>query len=355
MNSARAWLELDSAALSHNLQRVKRATNAGVMAVIKANAYGHGQAFAAQVLENQVDAFAVASLDEALSLRAQCPDIPITMLSGLYEAAQLDGLLDYAIRPVIFNRQQIDWIAERGNFAAPVWLKIDSGMGRLGLDPDDLDEAVSRLSSCVPEIGLMSHFASADRPDSVQNQQQHQVFATATQGYTLPRSFANSAAILSRPQDHYDLVRPGIMLYGSAPLAGKSAAQLGLHPVMSLYARLIEVKPLKAGDSVGYSATWRAAQDCTLGIVSIGYGDGYPRVVSERAEVAIDGRRYPLVGRVSMDSFAILLDSAKPEPVGARVELWGNTISVDEVADWAGTIGYELLCKITSRPMRHIL
>jgi len=355
MNRTRAWLELDSAALSHNLQCVRRSTTAQVMAVIKADAYGHGQAFAAQVLQAQVDAFAVATLDEAVTLRAQCPDIPITMLSGLYAPAQLDELIGHAIRPVIFNRQQVDWIAERGGYDAPVWLKIDTGMGRLGLNPDELDEAVSVLSSRVSEIGLMSHFASADTPDAQQNEQQHQCFEALGRGYSLSRSFANSAAILSRPQDHYDLVRPGIMLYGSAPLAGKTAAQLGLRPVMALYARLIEMKQLKAGDSVGYSATWTADQDCTLGVVSIGYGDGYPRVVADGAEVAIDGKRYPLIGRVSMDSLAILLDQSTPVRIGARVELWGNTISVDEVASWAGTIGYELLCKVTSRPARYIL
>jgi len=355
MIPARAWIELDSEALLHNFQRVRMSTTAQVMAVIKADAYGHGQAFAAQVLQNQVDAFAVATLEEALALRVQCPDIPVTLLSGLYAPEQFDILLEHTIRPVIFSLQQLDWLDARGGFDAPIWLKIDTGMGRLGLNPDDLDEAIYRLSPLVSEIGLMSHFASADRPDAKQNERQHQCFDTAGRAYSLSRSFANSAAILSRPQDHYDLVRPGIMLYGSSPLAGTTAAQLDLRPVMALYARLIEVKPLKAGASVGYSAAWRAEQDCTVGIVSIGYGDGYPRVVSDAAEVVIEGRRYPLVGRVSMDSFAILLDYANPVSVGARVELWGDEISVDEVARWAGTIGYELLCKVTSRPTRHLL
>jgi len=355
MTRARAWLELNREALLHNLHQVRCASSANIMAVIKADAYGHGQSFAAEVLVDVVDAFAVATQEEALSLRKQCPDIPITMLSGLYAPPQLDVLFNQAIRPVIFNLEQVDWLCDRGGFDAPIWLKIDTGMGRLGINPVALDTAMSRLSPLVPEIGLMSHFASADTPDAIQNEQQHQHFCAAGRAYSLTRSFANSAAILSRPQDHYDLVRPGIMLYGSTPLAGKTAAQLDLWPVMAVYARLIEVKSLKAGSTVGYSATWKADHDCSIGIVSIGYGDGYPRVVSSAAEVAINGRRYPLVGRVSMDSFAILLDHSKPEEMGATVELWGDTISVDDVARWANTIGYELLCRMTSRAERILL
>lgn len=351
-STQRAWAELDHSALLHNLGRVRESCDAQIMAVIKSNAYGHGMPYAAKVLESGVDAFAVATLEEAVALRKQCAKIPITLLSGFYDRDQIKLFLQYRVRPVIFNFTQLEWLQEELPVPAKVWLKIDTGMGRLGIEPHRVDEAIKRLQSMSCEVGLMSHFASADTPQSRQNEAQHCSFERVGEAYSLTKSFANSAAILTRPQDHFDLVRPGIMLYGSSPFARHSAADLALQPVMSLYARLIDIKQLKAGYSVGYGAHWAADQDCTIGIVSIGYGDGYPRVISESAQVAIGESRYPIIGRVSMDSFAVLLDKEHPHRIGARVELWGRTISVDEVASWANTIGYELLCKVTQRVVR---
>ena len=348
----RAWIELHAGALLNNLEQVRRSSDAAIIAVVKANAYGHGMKFVSRLLEPGVKAFAVAALNEALSLRALFAEKPVILLSGFYQPEQLAVLQSQRITPVIFNAAQIAWMEAANVYGMPVGLKIDTGMGRLGINPDFLLEAITRLQALGCEITLMSHFASADDPAAAQNEVQHQVFKTATRPYSYSRSFANSAAIVSRPQDHYDMVRPGIMLYGASPLQGVSAAGLELQPVMHLYARLLDIKHLQRGDSVGYGATWVADEACMLGIVSIGYGDGYPRVVRRGAQVAIAGRRYEIVGRVSMDTLAVKLDSVHRVHIGDRVELWGEIIAADEVADWAGTIAYELFCKIMPRVER---
>jgi alanine racemase len=322
------------------------------MAVVKANAYGHGLAFVCEILDSHVDEFAVAALDEALALRALLPDKPIVLLSGFYDAAQIEVFQSKRITPLIFNLTQVGWLEASGVRGLAVGLKLDTGMGRLGLPRGELPEAIFRLQSLGFKITLVSHFASADTPESAQNERQHLAFEQATCMHGLRRSFANSAAIVTRSLDHFDQLRPGIMLYGSSPVQGVSAASLGLKPVMRLYATLLDIKQLAKGQSVGYSATWTAQEGSTIGIVSIGYGDGYPRVMSNAAHVAIAGKRYPLVGRVSMDSLAIKLDDTARVSIGDRVELWGETISVDKVAAWAGTIAYELFCKLTSRVER---
>ena len=348
----RAWIELHAGALLNNLAQVQQNSDAAIIAVVKANAYGHGMKFVCRILEPSVRAFAVAAFNEALALRELFPDKRLMLLSGFYQPEQIGILDSHGITPVIFNATQISWLEAANVYGMPVGLKIDTGMGRLGISPDFLLEAITRLQALGCEITLMSHFASADDPDSVQNEVQHQVFKTATRPYSYNRSFANSAAILSRPQDHYNMVRPGIMLYGSSPLQGKSAGDLGLEPVMRLYARLLDIKHLQRGDSVGYGATWVADKPCMIGIVSIGYGDGYPRVVSRGAQVAVAGRRCEIVGRVSMDTLAVRLDPMHRTHIGDTVELWGETIAADEVAEWAGTIAYELYCKITPRVER---
>ena len=322
------------------------------MAVIKANGYGHGLEFVCEVLEPHVDAFAVATLGEALALRALLPEKPITLLSGFFHAAQISTFKSQRIRPLIFNQTQIAWLEASGVRDLPLGLKLDTGMGRLGISPDFLPQAISRLQALGAEIMLVSHFASADTPQSPQNEIQHQRFKQATEAYALKRSFANSAAIVSRPQDHYDVLRPGIMLFGSSPLNKVSASSLGLAPVMRLYARLLDIKQLAKGDCVGYGATWVADKTCTIGVASIGYGDGYPRVITDQAQLVLGGKRYPLIGRVSMDSLTFKLDDAADASIGDRIELWGETIPVDEVANWAGTIAYELFCKLTSRVER---
>jgi alanine racemase len=350
----RAWIELDASALLNNIERVDalNVNKAEIMAVVKANAYGHGLAFVCEILDSYVDEFAVAALDEALALRALLPEKPIVLLSGFYDAEQIEVFQSKRIIPLIFNLTQIGWLEASGVRNLAVGLKLDTGMGRLGLSQDDLPEAISRLQFLGFKITLISHFASADTPESAQNEIQHRAFEQSTGVHGLKRSFANSAAIVTRPLDHFDLLRPGIMLYGSSPVQGVSAASLGLKPVMRLYATLLDIKQLAKGESVGYSAIWTTQEDSTIGIVSMGYGDGYPRVMGDAAHVVIAGKPYPLIGRVSMDSLAIKLDDTAQVSIGDRVELWGETIPADQVASWAGTISYELFCKLTSRVER---
>ena len=321
------------------------------MAVVKANAYGHGLKFAATALAPHVDSFAVATIEESMELRNLFPDKSITCLSGFHHASQIKQLKSHRITPVIYNQTQIKWLDSGLKFTRPVWLKVDTGTGRLGFRPDALEAAILRLEAMGCDISLMSHFSSADTPSMPQNALQHHQFL-ASQGDVAQRSLANSAAILSRPEDHYDVIRPGIMLYGSSPFSDQSAASLGLVPVMRLFARILDIKSLKANETVGYGATWQAKKACRIGIVSIGYADGYPRVVSNKAKVVIDGDRFDIVGRVSMDTLAIQLTDKGHCEIGTAVELWGENISIDEVAGWANTISYELLCKISSRVQR---
>ena len=350
-NQYRAWAEFDRAALINNANRARLNSNASIMAVVKANAYGHGIKFVATALAPHVDAFAIATVEEGIELRALFPDKAITCLSGFHQAAHIKPLKSHRITPVIFNQTQIRWLETGMRLARPVWVKVDTGMGRLGFAPDQVQEAIWRLQKIDCEVSLISHFASADTPDVAQNETQQANFQ-ATMGEVKQRSFANSAALLSRPQDHYDVIRPGIMLYGSSPFADQAAVSLGLQPVMHLYAKLLDVKRLQKGQTVGYGATWQAKDEAYIGIVSIGYADGYPRCVSDQAQVVIEGRRYPIVGRVSMDSMAVLLGQEKAIPIETKVELWGEHISIDEVAAWANTISYELMCKITPRVER---
>lgn len=349
--STRAWAELNSNALINNIKRAKQGSTAKAMAVIKANAYGHELKFVANTLVDYADGFAIATLQEGIALRALHPNIPIVCLSGFYDSNQIALFLDNKILPVIFNLEQIKWLEAAGPLDLDVWLKIDTGMGRLGISPNVVPTALKRLQNIGCKVNIMSHLASADTPLNNQNNLQHDQFTEATKSLPQNRSFCNSAAILSRPQDHFEFIRPGIMLYGSSPFNNQSAQKLGLKAVMCLYARLIEIKQIKAGEPVGYGGIWQATKNTTIGIVSIGYGDGYPRLVSSKAQVYLHGRRYSIIGRVSMDSLAIKLDNAQAQ-IGDHVELWGDNISVDEVANWAGTISYELLCKITSRVER---
>ncbi len=322
------------------------------MAVVKANAYGHGLEFAARTLASHVDAFATATLEEGQTLRKSINDHPIVCLSGLMNSNQLPDLYSSEITPVIFDLVQVKWFEASAFNFSHVWLKIDTGMGRLGIAPDDVPLVMSRLLSADIEVSLMTHFACADVPSAALNETQHRVFAKATEAYNCPRSAANSAAILGLPHDHHDVIRPGIMLYGSSPLAHKSAESLGLNPVMRLYAKVLTIREMMPGDSVGYGARWIADQPSRVAVVSIGYADGYPRGVSDQAMVYINGHRHPVIGRVSMDSLTVLLDHSTRVDVGDVVELWGENISIDETAVWANTIGYELMCKLSNRVER---
>jgi len=342
-----AKITIDLAALQFNFQQVKKYTSTSkIMPVIKANAYGHGMLQVAKSLTS-ADGFAVAQISEAIALRKSGIDKPITVFQGFSDLKQLQQVFQYSLRPAISQCWQIDILESSEQTAnIDVWLKINTGMGRLGVQPDEVETCYQRLKNInfIGQTGLMTHFANADQPDHKSNQLQLDRFTSISNLFEAQTSVSNSGAIISSLCEEQDWVRPGIMLYGSSPLADRTAAELQLKPVMSLHAHLIAINELKKGQSVGYGDGWVCPQDMRVGIVNIGYGDGYPRNATG-APVLVNGQLSRLIGRVSMDSIAVDLRDIQAEH-GDLVECWGRHISVDEVAACANTISYELLCNL---------
>jgi len=342
----RARVSLNSDALSHNLNRVREfSPGSQIMAVIKANAYGHGMLAAATQLD-AADMFAVAMPEEAFVLRASGCTKPVLVLHGFSNIDELEKLSALKISTVVHQSQQLDHLLQsKLSTAVDVWLKIDTGMHRLGVSVEKVDHYLEQLrsSSNVENVYVMSHFANADNAGNLLNNSQLNNFLKATNNSNASRSMANSAAIMRLPQSHFELVRPGIMLYGSSPFSDVSAADLGLRAVMQFESELIDIKSIKAGESIGYGSTYTAEKDLIMGVVAAGYGDGYPRHVKNGTPVWLNGQRCNLLGRVSMDSISIEL-SGVTASIGDRVVLWGNELSVDEVAFASGSIAYELLC-----------
>jgi alanine racemase len=347
---ARACIDLH--ALRHNFQRVRLAAGGSrIMAIIKANAYGHGMLPVAQALP-AADAFGVASPEEGIALREAGFDRRIILLEGLFtpdDIALVDG---YRLDVVVHHVSQLDMLEEAGlRRPLDVWLKLDTGMNRLGFDADAAAHIVARLQALeqVASVRYMTHFACADEVDNEATAIQAERFNRALDSLEGERSLANSAAILAWPDTHADWVRPGIMLYGATPLAGQGAEALGLQPVMTLKSRLIAVNACRAGDRVGYGADWRCPEDMPVGVAAIGYGDGYPRHAGNGTPVLANGRRAALIGRVSMDMICIDLRGHDSPSVGDEVVLWGDGLPVEEIAAAAGTISYELLCGVSHR------
>jgi len=335
------------------------------MAVVKANAYGHGLEEVARILE-QADAFAVARFDEALRLRRAGVATPIVVLAGCANPAELTLAAEHELQIVVHCEEQIELLesASAGRLFG-VWLKIDSGMGRLGIDPDSIDEAVNRLTDCpgvAPDLRLMTHLASADKLASAVTTEQIHRFGQSIGRWSGDISIANSAGILgwpaalaSSPGLDYsgaNWVRPGLMLYGVSPFAEKGSDELGLQAAMSFEAPLISVRRLKRGSRVGYGGVWQAERDSVVGVVAVGYADGYPWTAAPDAPVRVNGTVARVIGRVSMDMLSVDLTDV-PEPRrGDRVVLWGNEPSVGGIADRAGTIAYELLTGVGERVVR---
>ncbi len=349
--------EIDLAALRHNLG-VARQTAPGrkLMAVIKANGYGHGLERVARALaagESPADAFAVARIDEARRLRAAGIRIPIVLLEGCLSFPDLNEAAHLELGLVIHRPEQIDQLSGfRPARPLSCWLKVDTGMHRLGFAPEQAGPAyrsLAALDQVAPAPGLMTHLANADDRGDPSTERQLSRFAALAERIEAETSIANSAGILAWPASHGDWVRPGLMLYGASPLREVSAGELGLRPVMSLSSSLIAIQELRAGDPVGYGGTWRAPRDGRIGVVGIGYGDGYPREVDASASVLLHGRRAPIVGRVSMDMLTVDLNGLPQAAVGDRVLLWGEGLPIDGVADAAGTIAYTLLCGVAAR------
>ncbi|WP_371186821.1 alanine racemase [Thalassotalea maritima] len=340
-------------ALSHNYQRIKSmAPGSKVLAVLKANAYGHGLVRIAKSLP-QADAFGVARIDEALELRQGGVVKPIVLLEGFFELDHLPILAANNLQTIVHNRQQLEALEQAQlTESIKVWLKVDTGMHRLGVEPSEFAEFYQRLKQCSnvqDNILLMSHLGCADDLQMVNTTEQVALFEQLTGHLADEKSLANSAGICAWPHSHYQWVRPGLMLYGIDPLVANHDKTLDLQPVMTLHASLIAKRHIKAGDSVGYGATWQAKQDTCIGVVSIGYGDGYPRHAPTGTPVLVNGRKVSIVGRVSMDMITVDLGADAKDNIGDYVELWGASLNVNEVAKWATTIPYELLCNISKR------
>jgi len=345
---------ISGVALAHNLDVVRQyAPDANILAVVKADAYGHGLSHVLPFLAS-ADGFAVVGLDAAIQCRAAFADKPVVLLEGPFDAAELALIAEHRLTPVIHSGWQIKLMENRPLPAiSSVVLKFNTGMNRLGFDAAAGRLAHGRLASIagVNSIMLMSHLACADDLDNDFTRLQVQRFESATASLPGEKSLANSAAVAGWPETHYQWLRPGIMLYGSSPILLHAAVDLGLRPVMTLKSRLIAVQSLKKGDAVGYGQTWTCPEDMSVGIVACGYGDGYPRHAPSGTPVLVNGQRAALAGRVSMDMLAVDLRGVQAQ-VNDEVILWGDGLPVDEVAAAAGTIAYELLTGVTVRVPR---
>ncbi|HRX69825.1 MAG: alanine racemase [Candidatus Competibacteraceae bacterium] len=345
-------VRLDPGALVHNLQRVRAvAPGRRVAAAVKADGYGHGLLWVARTLN--ADAFAVACIEEALILREAGVSRPILLLEGVFAAAELPLCAHHGLEIAIHHPEQVRML-EIARLKRPlrVWLKIDTGMHRLGLEPETVPAMFQRLSDCpavVLDMGLMSHLARADERDCKDTLRQLNVFETATNGLPGERSLANSAGVLGWPQTHFDWVRPGIMLYGVSPFVDSLASDESLQPVMTFHTRLISIKRLRRGEPIGYGGTWICPEDMDVGVAAVGYGDGYPRHAPSGTPVLVNGQEAPLVGRVSMDMITLDLRQHPEARIGDPVVLWGEGLPVERIAEAAGTIAYTLLCGVKAR------
>jgi alanine racemase len=351
---------IDTAALRHNLGAIRAyAPGAKVMAVIKANAYGHGLVSTALALAD-ADSFAVARLEEGIALRSAGVSAPIVLLEGVFSAEQLAEAAHHRFELVVHDPLQISLLeANRGAERFVIWIKIDTGMNRLGFRPEAFADALTRLRSLavpVQELRVMTHLARADEIDQQMTGTQIQRF-TATLAEAgvaegagkLVTSIGNSAAILGWPKGQGNWVRPGLALYGVSPFASETAYSHGLKPAMTLETTVLTVRQVKRGETVGYAGTWKAKRDSTIAILAAGYGDGLPRHLANGTPVLICGARYGLAGRVSMDMIAVDVTGASNVVTGSKAIIWGPDLPVEEIATHAGTIPYELLCGVSQR------
>lgn len=347
MSYPRAVINLNAAA--HNLACVRRlAPHSKIMSVIKADAYGHGVQAIAEALSAS-DAFAVARISEGIKLRDLGFQQAIVLLEGVHSKSEMQAAAQYQLAPVIHQPAHINWLQQCHDLPF-CWLMLETGMHRLGLPETVIRDVIKQLPAYDGKLGLMSHFANSDLIGDKRNQNQLTVMQNLAADTGLPVCMANSAAVLSLPESHADWVRPGLMLYGISPFADKTGADLGLRPAMQLKSILIATQVLQAGDQVGYGGEWTATQSCRMGVVSIGYGDGFNRHLSNSGQVLIHGKLLPVIGRVSMDTICVLLEACPDAQTGDEVLLWGHAeLAVENQALKAGTIPYELTTVLAGR------
>jgi alanine racemase len=351
MRPARALIDLS--ALRHNYQLARETTGAKALAVIKADAYGHGAVRVAQALETEADGFAVACIEEALELRQAGIGAPILLLEGFFEADELALIAEHDLWCVVHSLWQLEAI-EKTSVGKPlnIWLKMDSGMHRVGIHPADFQTAYQRLQSSgkAAKVVLMSHFARADELDSARTDEQVAIFQSAREGLAAEVSLRNSPAVMGWPNVAGDWIRPGIMLYGATPFDQSQPIADRLQAVMTLESKVICVRELPAGEPVGYGGAFVTDRNMRIGVVAMGYADGYPRQAPTGTPVMIDGHRSQLLGRVSMDMLCVDLTHVPDAGVGSRVELWGKNIFASDVAASAGTIPYQIFCNLNRVP-----
>ncbi|MGR5140292.1 alanine racemase [Photobacterium sp. DNB23_23_1] len=351
MITAEALIDLN--AIKLNYQQLSQQNNhQPLIAVIKGDAYGHGAIKIAKALPN-ANKFAVARLEEALQLRHSGINQPILLLEGCFNGQDLQLASQFQLDTTIHHHQQLIDL-ENYPLVNPVtvWVKVDTGMHRLGFSPYEISDVVARIrrtNKIKGEVCFISHFSNADEPDNPKTEQQIASFTRATQSYAGNKSIANSAGLLFWPHAHMDIARTGIALYGISPSAEHIGTDHNLTPVMTLTSRLIAIRKHAANEPVGYGEAWRSPTDTHIGVIAFGYGDGYPRLVPTNTPVYINGRTVPIVGRVSMDMMTVDLGSAHQDKVGDTVELWGQHLPIEHVAKNLGTIPYELTIKLTSR------
>lgn len=352
----RARIHLD--AVLHNYRYAKRlAPSARALAVVKANGYGHGAIALARALAKEADGFAVACVDEAMELRDSGIRNPILLLEGVFAPDEI-ALADRAgLTMAVHSRQQLEWVlAARPSRRLACWIKLDSGMHRVGLAPDDFAGAHAALAACphVGDLVAMSHFARADEPEQPYTERQIALFGQAVEGLRIPRSLANSAAILAWPASHGDWTRPGLMLYGASPLPDGHPQAAPLRPAMTLESALISIRELGPGEPIGYGGRFVCDRPTWVGVAAVGYADGYPRHARDGTPVAVKGRRTRIIGRVSMDMITLDLTGLADARLGDPVELWGTTIPASEVAQASDTVAYQLFTGIGRRvPLCH--
>lgn len=347
---------IHSTALKHNFQIIKQKVKpAKILAMIKANGYGHGIISVAKILK-EADAFGVACIEEALKLREAGIQNRLVLMEGFFTEEELDDILRFQLEPVIHNRSQIVALIAREKQLSSteplkIWVKIDTGMHRLGFSPLEFKEIQPLLQNLnyLNIQGYLTHFASADELDNQKTAAQILSFQDILKNIPGKQSMANSAGLWGWPDSHGDWVRPGIMLYGVSPFANQIGTDLGLMPAMTLSSSLIAIHHLKKGDRVGYGGIYTCEEDMPIGVVAVGYADGYPRHAPLNTPLLLNGKRVSLVGRVSMDMITIDLRSNLEAKIGDPIELWGKNLPVEEVASHLGTIGYELLTNLSSR------
>ena len=352
--------EISKSALRHNVSVVRRlAPNTKILAMIKANGYGHDAIKVAQCLAADVDAFGVARINEALELSKAGIQAQIVLMEGCFSQAELELAAQQNYQIVIQNQVQLD-VLLTSNLPnkIKIWIKIDTGMHRVGFSPEQLDSIFNHLeqsNNVDPDITTLTHFAHADNKAKKENIQQFNLFQQQTKLLACQRSMANSAAIMTNDAAHFDWVRPGIMLYGSSPVTNSVASDYDLKPVMTLKSKVIALNAIKQGDAVGYGGIWQAKQDTNIAVVAMGYGDGYPRHAENGTPVLINGKMYPLVGRVSMDMITVDVGNDNEVSLWDTVTLWGEGLPAEIVAEHAETISYELFCNIANRVKKEFI